>query len=255
VLALHLAVLLRFTAWLELNPVLQVCRSIFENAFPGLALAEPTRQTALYIMGDEVNHTDLCSEYLRSLEQSMSLPDLDIDVASQRRLDALINGTPDDLRHLAVLAYVLSSETTITAALEVAPQDYRVKPRIRELLRDHAEDERRHQAYFSAILRSLWTATPLPDQRRLASLLVRALETFLWPDASVLTGIAAFVEPNQAAEISERVLRSSVLREELRTSAEPMLAVLREVGAFRQPEVVDVFSESIFEFERFQLEG
>ena len=248
VLAVHLATLLRFTIWLELNPVLQVARDIFEGRFPGLALPEPTRQIALLIMSDEVSHTDLAFEYLRDLQRSVSLPDLGVEGVWQQRIEKFISDTPDKLKEIALLAYVLASETSITAALDIAPKDSRVQRRIRELLRDHADDERRHHDYFSGILRSLWVATRPSEQTDLGELLVRALETFLFPPRAILLTAVSCVKTTRHSEIVERVLDSAELREEMRAAAMPMLNVLRDVGAFREDGVVRAFMESPFEF-------
>jgi phosphotriesterase-related protein len=242
VLASHLAIHLRFTAWLELNPVLQVCRNIFENRYLRLGLPEATRHLALAIMTDEVSHTDLCFEYLSQLERTVTLPALNVEGIYQQRLEEFVNATPDIWRDLATLAYVIASETTFTAALDIAPTDQRVRRQIRELLRDHADDERRHQEYFSDILRTFWQATPPSERKDLATLLVRALSAFLTPDPRILE--ATVPDSGAKTEIVQRVLTSADMREEYRRSAEPLLAVLRSVGAFATPELADVFLES-----------
>ena len=255
VLAGHLAMLLRFTVWLEMNPVLQVCQSIFEGRFARLALPEPTRQLALHIITDEVSHTDLCFEYLRQLEQSVPVPNIDVEGFHQRGLQAFVDATPEDFRNIAMLAYVVASETTFTSALDIAPTDQRVRRQIRELLRDHADDERRHQEYFSGILRSLWVATQASERKALAELLIRALETFLWPDPELLNESIACLIPAQSHQIVDRVMHSQDLLRELRRSAEPMIVVLREVGAFHDADIVDVFTASRFRFDKDSLHG
>jgi phosphotriesterase-related protein len=101
VLAVHLATLLRFTVWLELNPVLQVAKDIFEGRYPRLVLPEPTRQTALKIMSDEVSHTDLAFEYLRELERTITLPDLAVEHVWKQRLDTFVEQTDADYSDIA----------------------------------------------------------------------------------------------------------------------------------------------------------
>jgi len=71
----------------------------------------------------------------------------------------------------------------------------------------------------------------------------------------ILTKMAALVNVNDAEGIAERVMESEALRSELRSAAEPTIAVLRDVGAFRLSEVAEVFAQSAFEFERSYLEG
>jgi phosphotriesterase-related protein len=246
VLASHLAIHLRFTAWLELNPVLQVCRNIFEGRYLRLGLAESIRHIALGIMTDEVSHTDLCFEYLSQLERTASLPTVDVEGVHQQHLQDFINETPEAWRDMAMLAYVIASETTFTAALDVAPTDQRVRRQIRELLRDHADDERRHQEYFSGILRTLWLATPPSERRDLAELLVRALNAFLTPDSRLLEATLPGMSPREASDVIQRVLGSVDMKSEQRHSAEPMLTVLHNVGAFEAPEVAEVFARSNF---------
>jgi hypothetical protein len=173
-----------------------------------------------------------------------------------RRLHDFVEATPEPWRELATLAYVIASETTFTAALNVAPTDQRVRRQIRELLRDHADDERRHQEYFADILRSLWLGTPPTEQKELAQLLIRALTLFLTPDLEILKGTIPTLDGRINADtVAQRVLDSIAMLNEQRLSAEPMLAVLRGVGAFEIPDVAAVFADSMLSFTALEHGG
>lgn len=254
-LEVHLAILLHFTTWLELNPVLEVCRTIFENGYNRLVFSEATRETALKIMTDEVSHTDLCFEYLQEIEATISTTSSEVAEVSAQRLKEFVASTPEAYRDIAVLAYVLASETTISAALEVAPSDNRVRSRVREILRDHAEDERRHQSYFSEILQNLWAATPDEDIVALSQLLYRALSEFVIPNIKILELEARQVIPALAEEVALRVAASSATQVLARRSAAPMISILRKLGAFSDIQVVVAFSGPALGYDAHSLAG
>jgi hypothetical protein len=255
ILANHLAMLLRFTIWLELNPVAEVCRGLYQRDFEReVGIPDQMQLDALRILGDEVAHADLCGEYLRSMETLGSdLVSTPAETIWDESLRAFLGSVSSGRRQLALLCFVIASETTITSALELAPRDQRVRRRVRELLRDHADDERRHHEYFAALMRRLWLSSPTEAQEPLASLIVHSLELFLFPSQPILEAIVRPVLGIHATEVVSRVIASSQVREEMRGAAAPALITLRDAGAFRTDRIRQIFVDSRFEFSESML--
>ncbi|MFF0144096.1 para-aminobenzoate N-oxygenase AurF [Amycolatopsis sulphurea] len=71
-------------------------------------------------------------------------------------LDRLEAGEDSQTRGLTRVFFTLVSETLISAILSDIPRDDRIITSVREMVADHAEDERRHHAYFAQFFQHAW---------------------------------------------------------------------------------------------------
>ncbi|MEU9210513.1 diiron oxygenase [Streptomyces sp. NPDC048415] len=85
---------------------------------------------------------------------------------------------------LVQLLQVVVFETLVTSILKDIPKDPSVVGTVREIVRDHAEDEGRHHAYFAAFFKELCQGTPalrVRAARCLPELVSRSLTPDLVP--------------------------------------------------------------------------
>ena len=226
----HLYSYLWFTTVLEqqfVNPIM--IRIATGNI--GLAIPKSMQVDAHRIYCDEGYHA-LCAVDLAQQAEECSGVASRIDGSLPkpfRDLNRLVERTPEKLRRSVELAFVIVSETLVSAILTRAHLDLRVEPAIRQVILEHAQDEAVHQAYFSDLTRLIWPLLDAGLRRQLGQLIPELILTFLKPDlghiADVL--IACGLVPQDA----ERVVADCYPRQEILGAAR--YASSYTVGLFR----------------------
>ncbi|MER7208139.1 MULTISPECIES: diiron oxygenase [Streptosporangium] len=209
-LAQHLYHYLHFTVELEQLAIIPVAARIARGR-SGLDLPERMRADAYKIVTDEAWHAQLSYDLIRQVEARSGVEWADAGTpAFLRRLDAVRRRLDPRVRGLERLLFAVVSETLISTVLTDIPRDRRLPGAVRDLVRDHAEDEGRHHAYFRDLLQRLWPALSAGERACVGPLLPAI--------------VAAFVEPDR--EAAAVVARSAGLsREEARTVAAESLSV------------------------------
>jgi hypothetical protein len=182
VLIQHLYRYLDFTAKLEHLVVNRTVLGIAHGTI-GVRLPDAMRLDAFRIYCDEAYHAlfsaDLAIQVRELTDVGPQLPQVPYFIT---RLERFLEETPDDLAALTEVLFVIVSETLITAQLSDLWNDRSVAPAVRETVRDHAQDEGRHHAYFAILLRHLWGQLTPATRRRAALQVPRLIRIFTDPD-------------------------------------------------------------------------
>jgi P-aminobenzoate N-oxygenase AurF len=224
---------LHFTTALEQLAVIPVAANICRGRL-GLDLAESMRADAFKIVTDEAWHAQFSYDLLRQVETvtnvACGLPGVPAFAA---RLDAIRDHLPDDFRGAEALFFAVVSETLISSILADLPSDRRLPVTVRGLVRDHAEDEGRHHAYFRSVLVYVWSALSPEAQQAIGPLVPEMIFAFLEPDyRAIATGLGRV---GFTAAQARQILAESLPRERVvRDTAAAAVATVRyftEVGA------------------------
>ncbi|HEX8003242.1 MAG TPA: diiron oxygenase [Mycobacteriales bacterium] len=231
---------LAMTVDLELGPVndgvlvIREARDVFPNDL---------RTDALRLYTDEAGHAEMCQTMADAVQRGTGVAPPAGPPAFVRAVRAAVDAAPDETRDAVRLVAAFVSETLISATLTRVPYDDRVQVGVRQLVADHAEDERRHAVLFRDVFARYWPTLD-PDVRRAVGVLVPGLVTaFLAPDDTELAAAAAAhadVLGDPVVAASEAALRATA-NGALLAAAEPTLRVLHEHGAFEDPDVAAAF--------------
>lgn len=182
VLIQHLYRYLDFTAKLEHLVVNRTVLGIAHGTI-GVRLPDAMRLDAFRIYCDEAYHALFSADLARQVRDLTDVgPQLLQVPYFITRLERFLEETPDDLAALTEVLFVIVSETLITAQLSDLWNDRSVAPAVRETVRDHAQDEGRHHAYFAILLRHLWGQLTPATRRRAALQVPRLIRIFTDPD-------------------------------------------------------------------------
>lgn len=243
--AQHLYQWLNFTVDFEVSVVNRAAATM-ANGTCGVRLPEAAAATAYKIYVDEGFHSLESLRVLRQVEASSGIGALPYDFSRfLRRLDAVGAGQPGDQR-LVRLLQVVVFETLITAILADIPNDHRVLPVVRQVVADHAIDERRHHAYFAAFFRELWANLGPPARKvtalLLAPLVLESLQPATRPafDALVACG---FAEPEARDIVADAYDEASVTAG-VRFAARNTIALFKDCGVLEQPGARDAFARA-----------
>jgi hypothetical protein len=186
--ARHLQWHLAMTVDLELGPVNDAVHVIRDagDVFP-----RELRSDALRLYTDEAGHAEMCATLADAVERSTGIRAPDGPPPFVRAVRAAVASAPDDVRDAVRLLAAFVSETLISATLTRVPFDDRVQTGVRQLVADHAEDERRHAVLFRDVFARWWPALDADVHRALAALAPELVHAFLAPDLSELEAAAS----------------------------------------------------------------
>jgi len=186
----HLQSHLAMTVPLELGPVNDACLALRDSAYSGW-LPRQLRDDALRLYADEAGHAEMTNEMAAAVERATGIAPPTTTPPFVRCVADLVAAAGADQRDLVRFLGGVVSETLITATLTRVPLDDRVQIAVRQLLADHADDERRHAALFRDAFSYVWPRLA-PDVRRAAALLIpRMVFAFLQLEHAELAAAAA----------------------------------------------------------------
>lgn len=234
---------LHFTTELEELAVIPIASKISRGK-AGLALPPQMREDAFKIVTDEAWHAqfsyDLMNQVASKTGVSPRLPELPRFVT---RLDRIRSGLPPGVRGAEALVFAVVSETLISVILAEIPRDQRLPWAVRESVRDHAEDEGRHHAYFRSVLDYFWAALDPAEHRQIGPCLPQVIFAFLKPDYPAL--IEALSDIGLGHEEVEQVLCESypeaAVTELVAAAAGTTVRYFGEVGALDDSQTRDAF--------------
>ncbi|MEY9878260.1 hypothetical protein ABH931_007787 [Streptacidiphilus sp. MAP12-33] len=236
---------LNFTVELESLAVIPVATAVARGK-SGLHLPEQMRADAFKIVTDEAWHAQFSYDFACQVEvvSGVSSRDSPTPPAFARRLDELREVLPPELRGLESLLFAIVSETLISGILSDIPRDTRLAQPVRDLVRDHAEDEGRHHIYFRSVLKHLWPALTARERSAVGPHIPAAIFSFLEPDYAQLAVRLASV--GLTAAETEQVIAESCPAEELSRSvaqaASPAVRYFAEIGALDEDRTRDAFA-------------
>jgi len=225
---------LDFTTELETLAVIPVATKISRGR-SGLMLPEQMRADAFKIVTDEAWHAQCSHDFSRQIAQVTNLtPRFDDEPpAFVRRLDEVRAALPEHVRGTEALLFAIVSETLISGILSEIPRDERLPRTVRDLVRDHAEDEGRHHVYFRSVLKHLWPALTPTERRAVGPHVPAVIHAFLEPDyaqtAVHLRGLG-FGEADVVRIITESWPQKRI-NDDIREAARPAIRYFAEAGA------------------------
>ena len=174
---------LHFTTELETLAVIPVA-SMISRGRSGLPVSKSMRGDAYKIVTDEAWHAQFSYDLAEDVWDATGVaqPARRDAPAFLHRLDGIRARVPAHLLGLEALLFSVVSETLISGVLSELPRDERLPKPVRDLIRDHAEDEGRHHAYFRTVLRALWQVLTPPERLEVTVLVPSVIYAFLEPD-------------------------------------------------------------------------
>jgi hypothetical protein len=241
--AQHLFTWLSFTVSLEVSVVNRVAMRLADGS-SGLQLDTCSRQAAHQIYTDEGYHALFTMDVLHQLETAYKIPALPYDSSKvSRRLDAIATGRPD-LTALIQILQVVIFETLVTSVLEEIPPDESIVSVVRDIVADHAEDERRHHAYFSKLFRKLWPSLDRQIQAVCAHRLPDLIYCSVLPDTDMaITAMRQCgIELRTAQDCIAEAYSESKTADYVKMAARKTIQLFRSCGVFEIPGVDESFA-------------
>ena len=237
---------LRFTTDLEIVSVMPVVMrlSLGES---GIALPPAMRADAFRITTDEAWHAQFSFDMVAQVAAQTGIqPALPQAPRFLQRLRRIRDLAGPDLAPLCDLLFAVVSETLISAILSDIPNDQRIRSGVRELIRDHAEDEGRHHSYFRSLLGCLWPALTDRERRLLGPLVPDLVRCFLEPDfdAIALSLLGLGLSQAETEIVVAESYPASQVRQSVCDAARSTVRYFAEVGALDLAEVKDAFAEA-----------
>jgi P-aminobenzoate N-oxygenase AurF len=241
--AQHLYQWLLFTMHLEVSVVNRATQRLASGR-SGLDLPAAARLDAYRIAVDESYHS-LCSlDIVEQLQQQTGITALPYDFGPfLTDLDAVGADLPGH-RQLVQLLQVVVFETLITSILSDIPGDESVVTVVREVVGDHAADERRHHAYFASLFPRLWGQLEPATRRQLAlclpAIIIGSLRPATQPAYQALRE-AGYAE-RQAREIVLDSYDTQTVLRGIRVAAAKTIRLFQIHGVLDLPGVRDRFA-------------
>lgn len=235
---------LYFTTELESLLVIPVATKISRGR-SGLLLPGQMRSDAFKIVTDEAWHAQFSDDFTQQVARATGVAPLPQDEAPAfvRRLDEIRHALPPEIRGIEMLLLAIVSETLISGILSELPRDERLPGSVRDLVRDHAEDEGRHHVFFRAVLRILWPALTPGERRAIGPHLPAIVHAFLEPDyartATQLCAVGFTIE--EAAHIISETWPAKVVSAEVNDYAGPAIRYFAQVGAMDDAATEEAF--------------
>ncbi|MER5642190.1 diiron oxygenase [Kitasatospora sp. NPDC002227] len=235
---------LHFTTVLEQSAVMPVTTEIGLGRI-GFPLPQEMLQDAFKITTDEAWHAQFSYDLGRQVATATGVPALLPEhprfVGRLARLGARLDPA---LRGAEALLFSIISETLISAILSDLPRDRRLPTAVRELVRDHAEDEGRHHAYFRTLLRHFWSELDSRRRESAAAVIPDLVFAFLEPDydAVRLLLLDAGLGPAEAEGVLADCYPAASVRAGVAAAARSTTRYFTELGALDSARTAEAFA-------------
>jgi hypothetical protein len=244
-IAQHLYQWLQFTMHFEVAVVNRATQRIADGT-SGLELASETRLTAYRILVDECYHSLYSIDVVEQLQSMSGIAALPYDFSPfLRGLDAVGEEKPEH-RRLIQLLQVVVFETLITSILADIPDDESVITVVRDIVRDHAFDERRHHAFFASFFPYLWGQLDPATRQQMAmylpTIILRSLQPATKPAYDALRQ-SGFDERAAREIVVESYDRDTVLTS-IRFASAKTVRLFQAHGLLDMPGVEEQFAEA-----------
>jgi len=244
----QLYIYLKFTVWLELGPVNEVCDLLRREDFLPWLPAE-MKADAFKIYVEEGGHAEMSHTLIREVQAYTQVsPAILPKPAFLDTLDELVVSEEPEYHSLIKLLFVIISETLITGTLNKLPNDAKVQEPIRGLVKDHANDESRHHLYFRTLFEYLWPRLPRALRLKMGQLLPEMIMTFLAPDRRALLAVLELYREqfDAPSRVVEEIISAPRTMAGIEASARPTLIMLRQNGVFDEPRIKNSFEQCGF---------
>ncbi|MGH3973184.1 MAG: diiron oxygenase [Pseudonocardiaceae bacterium] len=240
----HLYQFLMTTAHLETR-IVNRCAERIANGRAGIDLAMSVRLDAFKVYCDEGYHSlyslDLADQIAE--ETGIAVPPWDYGGLVDRLEQAGSRLLPD-APHLVPLLQTVVFETLITAVLNEIPPDPTVLTVVRELTRDHAQDEGRHHRFFAGFFHELWhqldSSLREPVARALPALIHACLTWDVGPVVNSL--LLAGVDPATARDITHDCYGADTGLDRIADICRATVRICQSAGVLDVPGAVEAFA-------------
>lgn len=241
----HLYSYLDFTTILEQEIVNPVVLRLSRDAF-GLEIPDDMKFDGYRIYCDEAYHALFSADTKRQVEGYTGLiPSPMVEPTFSRTLREAKESLPNDLGGLVDLCASIVSETLISGSLTTIPTDKNVVSFVRDMIADHAADERTHHAYFTKIFEMAWPQIDRKTQQFLSPYFADFIVAFLTPD--IRSQLNSLNQIGFNREEAEQILCESYPDEKLisdtRYSARNTIRLLERAGILTENKVRDRFNQ------------
>ncbi|KQY55346.1 hypothetical protein ASD11_17540 [Aeromicrobium sp. Root495] len=238
---------LDFTTELESLAVIPIGQKLSRGR-AGFSLPPAMRADAFAIVTDEAWHAQFSYDFVQHLEAETGVQRAHTTPAPTfaLQLDRVRDRLPDRVQGVEGVLFAIVSETLISGILAGLPNDRRLPPAVRELVRDHAEDEGRHHAYFRQLLRYLWPALSIEDRAAVGPWLPEIIRIFLSPDFDQITHHVASLGlmPDAVAQVMAESLPADKVRTDIRTGSRSTVRYFAEAGVLDDPATHAAFEDA-----------
>lgn len=235
----HLERYLKFTLALETDAVNPVIMNV-ARARDGLSLPPEMRQDAFRMYVDEAYHANFTYALLRRLEQERGVSaDLTETPYFLQRIAKIARRAPAEMQHHLMTLFVSISELLITGTLNALPKYEGVAEPVRNSVQDHAADEARHHAFFSAYLPIYWESLSAREKHILGPLVPDLIDCFLQPDLpSLKAELGRYGIPEETTQtILAEIYSLEKTSDDRKRMARPVLKVMDRAGICDVPAI------------------
>jgi hypothetical protein len=159
-------------------------------------------------------------------------------------LDRLEASEDSDTRGLTRVFFTVVSETLISAILSNIPRDERIITSVRETVADHAEDERRHHAYFAQFFQHAWFQLGARQRAAVGPMLPAFVTAFLGPDLAADAHLLGRTGQDRATirGVVEEVGEPAAAGRAIRPAAAATLRLFERNGVLADARTYDSFA-------------
>ncbi|AFZ28265.1 P-aminobenzoate N-oxygenase AurF (plasmid) [Cylindrospermum stagnale PCC 7417] len=177
---------LDFTENLELQIVNPIAYKIAHNQL-NIDMSREKRLDAYKIYVDEAYHALFSVDIKTQVEKVTGIASLDLGTPNfLQRLSHIQESVDSNLQEIIKVFWTIVSETLITGILAEMPKNKDVVTPVREMIKDHAQDESHHHVYFASLLETLWFQLQPKYRSVIGPLLPEMIFAFLEPDITVI---------------------------------------------------------------------
>jgi len=239
----HLHTYLNFTESLEHEVVNDVAYAIGRGRMD-LGLPEDLKLQAFKLYVDEANHTLFSADLQQQVVEATGVtPTLVGTPRFLKQLRRIINSVSREDAWLVKVFFTIVSETLISGTLTKVPRDPRVVPAVRAVLKDHADDEAIHHAYFAGLLQWLWPRLTEQQRRIVGPLLPEFILGFLEPDYDAVRKnlLAAGIPRREAGAVIEDCYPREEVLKGVRQASAVTVTHFYNTGVFEDDSIGEAF--------------
>lgn len=235
---------LNFTLHLETRVVNRALLTLAQSD-TGVDLTDRMRLDAYRIYTDEAYHATYTLDMIQQVAEETHHAPLPYRFVV---IDALDEAAGEVERLAPGLAHLLQAtvfETTVTSILAAIPHDSNVVGAVRDLIADHAADERRHHAYFARLFPQIWGGCDRVTRRAAGRYLAHVIATCLAPDIGHTTTmlVSAGVPVERADAVLASVFNPESVSARNRLIARHTLHLLAAHDVFDDAQISEAFAE------------
>lgn len=244
--AQRLADYLAKTEIVEIDIVNRAVEYIF--SLPGLP--EDVRMDVLKIYTDEGYHVLMMAEFRDGINNAIGTDLERRRIPEIESIIGIIRALPESQRGLGYLCCATVTETLITASLRQAG-DERLYPPVGRVLKEHASDEMRHQAFFTRFAQAYIPTLDEESQSLIEWLYPLMMWLFLCPSFSQLRSdlIAAGLAADHVEQIMEESFDRAQLQQQFLSASTATRQLFSRLGFSR----ANFFDERILELRHLPL--